>query len=207
MTAGTIYEWRISGRTRQANALVTGVGAARRILLTDTLISGLSEQEVEAMVAHELGHCAHHHIAKKLLLQGIVFSAIFFCINFAVRHGLVWFSGENLGWADLKLLPGIYLYWSCGRVYGNFILGMLSRKHEKAADLYSWKLIGRAEPFITGMRKLSDLNMIVFDKGSEWKYAHPATAERLAAAEHFAKANGEVTSTLPSTVTAGSESD
>src|SRR6266487_6910701 len=52
---GTIYEWRISERTRGANALVTGVGSARRILLTDTLITGLSEDEVEAIVARR-GH-------------------------------------------------------------------------------------------------------------------------------------------------------
>jgi STE24 endopeptidase len=204
--AGTIYEWRVSRRTRQANALITGVGAARRILLTDTLISGFSEEEVEALVAHEFGHFALHHTAKRLLLQGLIFSAIFYCVNFAVHNGLVWFADESLGWADLKLLPGLYLYWSCGRVYGNFALGMLSRKQEKAADLYSWKLIGRAEPFITGMRKLSDLNLLVFDKSSEWKYSHPATSERLAAAEQFAKANGEITAASRTAVTAGSES-
>jgi STE24 endopeptidase len=183
--ARTILEWRISGRTRQANALVTGIGATRRILLTDTLISALSEEEVEALVAHEFGHCALHHAAKRLILQGLVFSAIFFCLNFAVHNGLVWYAGENLGWADLNLLPGLFLNWTCGSAYGNFITGALSRKQEKAADLYSWKLIGRVEPFVTGMRKLSALNLIVFDKGSEWRYMHPPAADRIAAAKQF----------------------
>jgi STE24 endopeptidase len=207
LRAGSIYEWRISGRTRQANAFVTGVGTARRILLTDTLISNLSPEEVEAMVAHELGHCALHHVAKRVLLQGVIFSLIFGCIDFAVRHGLVWFAGENLGWADLKLLPGFFFYWTCGRAYGSVIVAALSRRQEKEADLYSWKLTGRAESFITALRKLSDTNLIVFDKGSEWRYAHPATAERLAAAEKFARANGELPAAISATVATDSGSN
>lgn len=205
--AGTIYEWRISERTRQANALVTGVGAARRILLTDTLISRLTPEEVEAIVAHELGHCALHHFAKKILLQGVIFCVILGGINFAVHHGLVWSADENLGWADLTLVPGFFLYWTCGRLYGNFILAALSRRHEREADLYSWKLTGRAESFITGLRKVTDANLIVFDKGSEWKFAHPATAERLAAAEQFARANGELAAATQTTATVGSENN
>jgi STE24 endopeptidase len=207
MRAGQIFEWRISGRTRQANALVTGFGAARRILLTDTLVSALSEEEVEALVAHEFGHCALHHVAKRLILLGLVFSGIFFCINYAVHKGLVWFAGDNLAWTDLNLLPGFFLYWTCGRVYGNILIASRSRKQERAADLYSWKLIGRAGPFITAMRKLSNLNLIVFDKGSEWRFMHPPTGDRIAAAEHFARENAETPAVNEAPVAAGYVSD
>jgi STE24 endopeptidase len=203
---GTIYEWRISERTRQANALVTGLGAARRILLTDTLLSQLSLEEAKAIVAHELGHCALHHVAKRFLLQGVIFSLILGGISFSVHNGLLWFADQNLGWTDLKLIPGFFLYWTCGRLYGNFMIAALSRRQEKEADLYAWRLVGRAEPFITGLRKITETNLIVFDKGSQWRYAHPATAERLAAAERFAKANGELAVAAEATVGAGSES-
>jgi STE24 endopeptidase len=189
---GIIYEWHISERTRGANALVTGIGSARRILLTDTLISGLSEDELEAIVAHELGHCVLHHIRDKLLLQCLIFVAIFWAINFAVRHDLVCFADNTRSWRDLSAVPGFLLYWNCACIYGNSILASLSRKHEKAADLYSWMLIGRAAPFIAAMRKLTALNVMVFDKGSEWKYRHPPTADRIAAAEQFARAHGEL---------------
>jgi STE24 endopeptidase len=209
LRVGTIYEWKISSRTRHANALVAGTGGARRILLTDTLIAALSEDEMEAIVAHEFGHCALHHVAKRLLLQGFVFSGLFFCINFAVRNDLVAFTHRNVVWANLMLVPGLYLYWTCGRIYGNLILAVLSRKQEKAADLYSWKLTGRAEPFISGMRKLSELNLIVFDKSSEWRFFHPPTRDRIAAAEQFAIANGELataTGAKPSTTLSSSSS-
>jgi STE24 endopeptidase len=204
---GTIFEWRISGRTRQANAFVAGVGTARRILLTDTLISKLSPDEVEAIVAHELGHCALHHVAKRIFAQGVVFSVIFGCLNFAVHHSLVWFGGDTASWTDLTLVPGFFLYWTCGRVYGNILVAAVSRRQEKEADLYSWKLTGSPQSFITGMQKLSDNNLIVFDRSSEWKYAHPATAERLAAAEKFLRENAGPAAPIPSPASASSVSD
>lgn len=205
VSTGTIYEWRISERTRQANALVTGVGAARRILLTDTLIAQLSLEEAEAIVAHELGHCALHHVAKRFLLQAAIFCLILGGISFAVRNNLVLFADGSLGWTDLTLVPGFFFYWTCGRIYGNFVIAALSRRQENAADLYAWRLLGRAEPFITGLQKLTETNLIVFDKNSQWKYAHPATAERLAAAERFARANGEDRTTLQTTAATTSE--
>jgi STE24 endopeptidase len=204
---GTIFEWRISGRTRQANAFVSGIGSARRILLTDTLISRLSPDEVEAIVAHELGHCALHHVAKRIFAQGVVFSVIFGCLDFAVRHGLVWFAGDTSGWTDLTLVPGFFLYWTCGRAYSNILVAAISRRQEKEADLYSWKLTGCPQSFITGMQKLSDNNLIVFDRSSEWKYAHPATAVRLAAAEKFLRENGGPAASIQSRAPASSESD
>lgn len=191
LRVGTIYEWRISETTRRANALVTGIGSARRILLTDTLISALSEDEIDAIVAHELGHCALHHVRARLLLHSLIFVGIFYVIGLAVRYHLVIFADSNRSWNELTLVPGFFIYWSCAYVYGNILLGMLSRKQERAADLFSWTLIGRSGPFITAMRKLTDLNLIVFDKRSEWKHMHPASADRIAAAEQFAKAHGE----------------
>ena len=184
---GTIYEWHISGRTRQANALVSGVGAARRILLTDTLMSELSEDEVEAIVAHEFGHCALRHILKRTLLKFLIFCGVLFVINGLVGTDLIWFADKNEGWKDAKLVPGIFFYWTIGNIYGNFIMAALARKQEKAADLYSWKLMGRTQPFITAMKKLSALNLITFDKSTQWKYTHPPTPDRIVAAEEYEK--------------------
>jgi STE24 endopeptidase len=205
LRVGPICEWRISRRTRAANALVTGIGSVRRILLTDTLISALSGEEVESIVAHELGHCALHHIRKRLLLQSLIFIVIFGIINFTVHNDLVAFVDENRGWRDLRLLPGFFLYWNLAYLWGHMLFSSLSRKQEKAADSYSWKLMGRAAPFITAMRKLTDLNLIVFDKDSEWRYMHPPTADRLAAAEKFARERGEAIAAPGGVVAEGSE--
>ena len=207
LRVGTIYEWRISESTRRANALVTGIGSARRVLLTDTLISALSEDEVDAIVAHELGHCALHHVRARLLLQSLIFVGIYYVIGLAVHYQLVIFADGNGSWNELTLVPGFFIYWSCAYVYGNILLASLSRKQERAADLFSWTLIGRSGPFITAMRKLTDLNLVVFDKKAEWKYMHPPTADRIAAAERFAKAHGEIIAALEPRVETGSMSN
>jgi STE24 endopeptidase len=198
LSVGTIYEWRISEKTRRANALVTGIGSARRILLTDTLISALSEDEVDAIVGHELGHCALHHVRTRLLLQSLIFVATFYVIGLAVRYRLVIIADGNGSWSDLTLVPGFFIFWSFGYLYGNVLLNMLARKQERAADLYSWTLLGCSGPFITAMRKLTELNLFVFDKKSEWRFTHPATSDRIAAAEQFTKTHGENTSPVAS---------
>jgi STE24 endopeptidase len=183
---GSIFEWHISGRTRQANAMVSGIGKTRRILLTDTLISELSQEEVEAIVAHELGHCALHHIAKRVIFQGMIFCGIFWVINFTVVNGLIWLGDERLGWVNLSIIPGVLVMYVFGNFYGNLFMKALYRGQERTADLYSWKLMGRTSHFISAMRKLQDLNLIVFDKRTQWKHTHPATAERILAAEWYA---------------------
>ena len=94
---GKILEWRISGRTRQANALVSGIRGTRRILVTDTLLSELTPEEVEAIVAHELGHCALHHIAKRTILRWVLFCPVFWLINAGVVNGLLWFADQETG--------------------------------------------------------------------------------------------------------------
>jgi len=68
-------------------------------------------------------------------------------------------------WNDLTLVPGLFLYWICAYIYGNVLLAMLARKQERAADLYSWTLMGRSGPFITAMRKLTELNLFVLTEG------------------------------------------
>lgn len=195
ITVGSILEWRISTRTRQANALVAGVGNARRILLTDTLINELSPDEVEAIIAHELGHCALHHVWKRALLRWALFCGIFWIINASVHSGLVLFVNENAGWVDLKLIPGIFLFWQLGHIYGNLLIAALARRQEKAADLYSWKLIGGTKHFISAMQKLTNLNLIVYDRNAQWKYMHPPTPDRIMAAEQYEREHSNVAST------------
>jgi Zn-dependent protease with chaperone function len=116
----------------------------------------------------------------------VIFCGIFWIINFTVVNGLIWLGDERLGWANLNIIPGVLVIYVFGNFYGGLFMKALYRGQERTADLYSWKLMGRTEPFITAMRKLQDLNLIVFDRQSQWKHTHPATAERILAAEQYA---------------------
>src|SRR5688500_1991289 len=67
-----VFEWRLSDRTRKANAALTGIGRTRRILLSDTLLAGHSDDEIEVVLAHELAHHVHHDIWKSIALDAFL---------------------------------------------------------------------------------------------------------------------------------------
>ena len=64
-----IYKWKLSEKSKKANAALTGLGNTRRIILADTLLDHYSPDEIEAVLAHELGHHVHQHILKSILVQ------------------------------------------------------------------------------------------------------------------------------------------
>src|SRR2546430_6862298 len=79
------YKWKLSERSKQANAALTGLGNTRRIILADTLLDSYSPDEIEAVLAHELGHHVHRHIFKSILVQAGITLLGFWAAN-AVLH-------------------------------------------------------------------------------------------------------------------------
>src|SRR5262249_25421743 len=82
---------------------------------------------------------------------------------------------------------GLFFLWQLGNPLGNLVMAAVSRRQEGEADLFGWKLMNEARSFISAMRKLTARNLIIFDKSTQWRYLHPPTAERIAAAEQFEK--------------------
>src|SRR5256885_6231438 len=86
-----VYKWRLSEKSKKANAALTGLGTTRRIILADTLLDHYSQDEIEAVLAHELGHHVHRHIVKSIVVQaGITLAGFFFAKEiprYAVRRG------------------------------------------------------------------------------------------------------------------------
>jgi len=64
-----VYEWKLSEKSKKANAALTGLGNTRRIILADTLLENYTPDEIEAVLAHELGHHVHRHILKSIAVQ------------------------------------------------------------------------------------------------------------------------------------------
>ncbi|HEX3103134.1 MAG TPA: M48 family metalloprotease [Terriglobales bacterium] len=195
-----VYEWRISERTRKANAMVAGIGHAKRILVTDTLVSALSDEEVEALVAHELGHYALHHTNKRIAVRCLTFFAMFWLMDLVINIGLISFQSQDDSWTNLSRIPGILLVGSMAYLYSAVPVVALSRRQERAADAYGWKLVGGVDHFISAMEKLTDLNLVVFDRKSQWQYSHPTTASRIDAARKYAKIHFGQSSTLKAAV-------
>lgn len=191
-----VYEWKLSEKSRKANAALTGLGATRRILLADTLLANYSHDEIEAVLAHELGHHVHRHIPKSIVVRVVVTFAGFWAANqvlsFAVER-MHWF--ETL--ADFANLPLLALV---SAVLSFLLLpatNAYSRFNERQADRYCFSALPNVLPFISALNKLGEQNLAERQPSRfvEWFFhSHPSIAKRVAAAEAWAQAGGQAAS-------------
>jgi STE24 endopeptidase len=186
-----VYEWKLSEKTNKANAALTGIGATRRIILSDTLLQHYSYDEIEAILAHELGHHVRKHILKSILMQVGVTLLGFWLINLVLRYVIAegWFPVLDGRLYDFANLPLIVLV---ATVLGFLLmpaLNAISRKHEREADLYAWENTPMIEPFITSMQKLADQNLAEREPNQVIEllfHSHPSIGKRVAAAQEWA---------------------
>src|SRR6478672_4512693 len=83
-----VYQWKLSEKSKKANAALTGLGKTRRIILADTLLANYSTDEIEAVLAHELGHHVHGHMVKMIVVQALVTLAGFWAANYVLRYAI-----------------------------------------------------------------------------------------------------------------------
>ena len=176
-----------SKRSGHSNAYFTGFGKFRRIVLYDTLIEQLSEEELEAVLAHEIGHYKKGHIPKMIGLSALMMLAAFWIINFLL-HSSAFFEGfgfgplemgaiGNLGIAMLlfSFLGGLVTFWISPLFHG------MSRKHEYEADAFARDAVGTWKPLSGALRRLSEKNLSNLNPHplySGFHYSHPTLLER-----------------------------
>jgi STE24 endopeptidase len=187
-----VYKWHLSEKSKKANAALTGLGNTRRIILADTLLENYSPDEIEAVLAHELGHHVHKHIIKGIAAQAAVTFVGFWAANWTLHYAINrWHIFETL--SDFANLPLIILTFSVLSFLLMPAFNALSRFHERQADRYAFENIAGVAPFISSMNKLADQNLAerVPSRFVEWWfYSHPPIARRIAAAESWGKSHG-----------------
>lgn len=185
-----VYEWKLSEKSKKANAALAGLGATRRIIIADTLLQDFTPEEIEAVLAHELGHHVHKHILKSIGLQ-VCLSLIGFWIvaetlTLCVDRGLFAIERQY----DFASLPLVVLMATVMSFILMPLMNAYSRQKEREADRYSLESIPQVEPFITSMNKLADSNLAERSPSrlvEIWFHSHPPIAKRIAAAEAWAK--------------------
>ena len=186
-----VYKWHLSEKSKKANAALTGLGNTRRIILADTLLDNYSADEVEAVLAHELGHHVHKHIFKSIGVQAAVtmlgFWAANWTLHYAVERRHIFVSLSDF--ANLPLLVLIFAVLSFLLMPA---LNAFSRFNERQADRYAFENIASVAPFISSMNKLAEQNLAERTPSrwvEWWFHSHPAVARRVAAAEQWDKPN------------------
>ena len=176
-----------SKRSAHANAYFTGFGAAKRVVFFDTLIGRLAPAEIEAVLAHELGHFKLRHVAKRI--------AAMFAISLAAFALLGWLSSRSWFYAGLGVAPvlgsandavALILFLLVAPVLGVLLsplLARLSRRHEFEADAYACELADGGA-LASALLKLHEDNATTLTPDplfARFYYSHPPASERLAA--------------------------
>ncbi len=174
-----------SRRSAHANAYFTGFGAAKRVVFYDTLLKQLNPDEVDAVLAHELGHFKHKHIIKRVLsLFGLSL------IGFAL---LGWLSSQSWFYTGLGVMPNVgggneaialLLFLLVVPLFSFFVspvMARFSRKHEFEADAYAVSQTG-AQDLRSALLKLYQDNASTLTPDpvfAKFYYSHPPASERL----------------------------
>jgi STE24 endopeptidase len=186
-----VYKWHLSEKSKKANAALTGLGATRRIILADTLLDNYSDDEIEAVLAHELGHHVHRHILKSIFVQAGITLFGFWLANEVLRYAVERrHMFETMSdFADLPLLILVSTVLSFLLMPA---LNAYSRFNERQADRYCFQSVDSVGPFISSMNKLAEQNLAekTPSRWVEWLlHSHPAITKRVAAAEAWARSH------------------
>jgi STE24 endopeptidase len=181
-----VFEWKLSEKSKKANAALVGLANTRRIILADTLLEKLNDEEVEVVLAHELGHHVHRHILHSLAVQSAATFLGFYVIQVALLRLSGFFGFAGL--ADFANLPLLALVGTALSLVLLPALNAHSRFMERQADAYALRAIPGKSAFISGMEKLTELNLAERHPPAWIEFlfhSHPSTEKRIAFAAQF----------------------
>ncbi len=184
MNVKGIFTFNLSKTTKKANAGFTGIGKSKRIILGDTLMQHFSNDEIETVFAHELGHYVHGHIRKGIIVGTLSIFIGLYATSLFYEMSLHWFGFTSP--AQLAALPLLTLWLGVYSLVTSPLSNMLSRKHEFQADRYALERTGKTEAFISTMKKLAEMNLADTAPHPLVEflfYSHPSIEKRIRAAE------------------------
>ena len=184
-----VFKFDMSKRTKAANAALTGIGNTRRIVLGDTLINEFTPDEIETVLAHELGHHVHKDIPFLITTGTILVTLGLFIASQALDSTVTFFSFTSA--ADIAAFPSLSLILSAYGLLTQPLENALSRWRENMADDYALRSTGKHEAFASAFTRLANQNLGEIDP-EKWVvfmfYSHPPLGERIEKARKFTSA-------------------
>lgn len=189
-SAGTkvqgVYKFDMSRRTKSANAALTGLGSTRRIILGDTLIGEFTTDEIETVLAHELGHHVNRDIPLSILVETVTTVLGLFLASLALRWGVGYFGFAGV-W-DIAALPLFMLVMGLFGLITMPLTNAFSRWRERMADRYALEATKNGPAFASAMTRLANQNLAEVDP-EPWVefllYSHPALEKRIKMAKVY----------------------
>jgi STE24 endopeptidase len=181
-----VYRFDMSRRTKAANAALAGLGNTRRILLGDTLLDEFTHDEIETVMAHELGHHVHKDIPIGILVESVMTLLGLYLASLGLRWGASAFGFA--GPADIAALPVFALVMGAYGLVTMPLGNAYSRWRERRADEYALQATGKGEAYAAALVRLANQNLADADP-EPWVefllHSHPALGKRIEMAQSF----------------------
>jgi len=186
-----VFRMELSRKTTAANAALVGLGGTRRIVIGDTLLDRFTQDEIESVFAHELGHHVHRDIGRLVITQAALNVLGLFAVASLLDH-----AASTMGYAglaDVAAFPLIALGLFAFGIVTTPISNALSRHVEREADRYALETASAPAAFVSAMRRLADQNLAEY-RPERWAeillYSHPAPFRRVEMGEAFIRSHG-----------------
>jgi STE24 endopeptidase len=183
-----VFSMQLSSKTTAANAALMGLGNTRRIVVADTMLDRYTADEIEVVLAHELGHQVHYDIWKLIISQSVLTLGGLYLVNLAL-HWAVDIHHFYRALADPATIPFVLVLAS---VFGLIVMPLsngLSRAIEYQADEYALQATHKVEQFKSAMTRLANQNLAEVEPSPIIEFLfhnHPSIKKRLAHADEFA---------------------
>jgi STE24 endopeptidase len=181
-----VFKFDMSRRTKSANAALTGIGNTRRIVLGDTLINEFTSDEIETVLAHELGHQVHKDIPILIAMGTLTTLLGLYLASLVLNWGIGYFGFASI--SDVAAFPALGITLG---LYGLIMMPLenaISRWRERMADEYALQATGKNDAFASAMVRLANQNLGEVDP-EQWVvflfYSHPPLSERIEMAKNW----------------------
>ncbi len=181
-----------SRRTTALNAYVSGIGATRRIVVYDTLLDELPDEQIESIVAHELGHVVHRDVLTGTLIGALGAAAATALLGWLLCWTPLLRRVGASGPGDPRVVPLVLFLLATGSVLATPLQNTVSRQVEVRADLHALDSTRDPDAFVDMQRRLATTNISDPDPPAAWQWffgSHPTTAQRVAFAQAWATAH------------------
>lgn len=179
-----VFKYDMSKQTNAANAALTGIGNSRRIVVADTLIKEFSTDEIETVLAHELGHQVHKDIPLFITFGTVSTTVSLFIAAVALKWAIGYFGFTSI--ADVAAFPALSIILGAYGLITMPINNAVSRWREGMADDYALQATGKREAFASAFTRLANQNLSEIDP-EKWVvylfYSHPPLGERIKKAQ------------------------
>ncbi len=183
LRASGVFRMDAGKRSKHTNAFFTGIGKSKRIVLFDTLLASHDEDEILAILAHEVGHWKKKHLSKQIVLLEVLSLVFFYGVSKFLKWPLIY---QTFGFRESIPYVGLFLIGALLSPLGYFaqpIESAISRRFEREADDFGTEMMETAEPMRRALKRLAIDNManlIPHPLYAWFYYSHPPLVERIA---------------------------